>query len=41
MHYYRAINDDLIQIIDITNPESPQPASHISQGTEYTHLEKP
>ena len=36
-----AINDNSIQIIDITNPESPQPASHISQGTEYTHLEKP
>ena len=36
-----AINDDSIQIIDITNPESPQPASHISQGTEYTHLDRP
>ena len=36
-----AINADSIQIIDITNPESPQPSSHISQGTKYTHLEKP
>ena len=36
-----AITDDSIQIIDITNPESPQPASHISQGTEYTHLDRP
>ena len=36
-----AINDNSIQIIDITNPQSPHPASHINQGTEYTNLEKP
>ena len=36
-----AVNDDVIQIIDITNPQSPQPASNITLGTEYTHLEKP
>ena len=36
-----AINDDLIQIIDITNPESPQPASHISHGAEYVNLDRP
>ena len=34
------VNSDSIQII-VTNPESPQPASHISQGTEYTHLDRP
>ena len=36
-----AITDDSIQIIDITNPESPQPASHISHGAEYTQLDRP
>ena len=36
-----AITHDVIQIIDITNPQSPRPASNITDGTEYTHLEKP
>ena len=36
-----AVTADSIQIIDITNPESPQPASHITHGTEYTHLDRP
>ena len=36
-----AVNDDVIQIIDITNPQSPRPASNITLGTEYTHLERP
>ena len=33
-----AINDDSIQIIDITNPESPRPASHITHCTESPAL---
>ena len=36
-----AVTADLIQIIDITNPESPRPASHITHGTEYVQLDRP
>ena len=36
-----SVNADSIQIIDITNPESPRPASHITHGTEYVQLDKP
>ena len=36
-----SVSDDSIQIIDITNPESPRPASHITHGTEYVQLDKP
>ena len=36
-----AVNADSVQIIDITNPESPRPASHITHGTEYVQLDRP
>ena len=34
-------NADSVQIIDITNPESPRPASNITHGTEYVQLDRP
>ena len=36
-----AVNADSVQIIDITNPESPRPASNITHGTEYVQLDRP
>ena len=36
-----AVNADSVQIIDITNPESPRPVSHITHGTEYVQLDRP
>ena len=36
-----AVTADTVQIIDITNPESPRPASHITYGTEYVQLDRP
>ena len=35
------VNADSVQIIDITNPESPRPVSHITHGTEYVQLDRP
>ena len=32
-----AQTDDGVQIIDITNPDNPTPASHITDGSEYTN----
>ena len=36
-----AVNADSVQIIDITNPESPRPVSHITHGTEYVQIDRP
>ena len=33
-----SVNADSIQIIDITNPESPRPASHITHGQSMYSL---